>query len=71
MKRALKVIGALIVLLVAVGVGWLLAASGAGRAADPASLTDLERGFAQRMQNVALEGQIVEPEFHHRRTGAP
>ncbi len=59
MKRALKVIGALIVLLVAVGVGWLLAASGAGRAADPASLTDLERGFAQRMQNVALEGHFT------------
>ena len=59
MKSVLKVIGRFIVLLVAVGVGWLLAASGAGRAADPASLTELERVFAERMQNVALEGHFT------------
>ena len=70
MKSALKVIGALIVLLVAVGVGWLLAASGAGRAADPASLNELERAFAERMQNVALEGHFT-VEGRERRDGNP
>ena len=70
MKSVLKVIGGLIVLLVAVGVGWLLAASGAGRAADPASLTELERVFAERMQNVALEGHFT-IEGRERRDGNP
>ena len=70
MKRALKVIAALIVLLVAVGVGWLLAASGVGRAADPASLNELERAFAERMQNVALEGHFT-VEGRERRDGNP
>ena len=70
MKRALKVIAALIVLLVAVGVGWLLAASGTGRAADPASLNELERAFAERMQNVALEGHFT-VEGRERRDGNP
>ncbi len=59
MRSALKGIGALAVLLVAVGIGWLLAATGVGRAADVASLTDLERTFAERMQNVALEGHFT------------
>ena len=70
MKSVIKVIGGLIVLLVAVGVGWLLAASGAGRAADPASLTERERVFAERMQNVALEGHFT-IEGRERRDGNP
>ena len=59
MRKTLKAIGALAVLLVAVGIGWFLAATGVGRAADPASLTELERAFAERMQNVALEGHFT------------
>ena len=70
MRSALKGIGALAVLLVAVGIGWLLAATGVGRAADVASLTDLERTFAERMQNVALEGHFT-IEGRERRDGNP
>ena len=70
MGSALKGIGALAVLLVAVGIGWLLAAIGVSRAADVASLTDLERTFAERMQNVALEGHFT-IEGRQRRDGNP
>ena len=70
MRSALKGIGVLAVLLVAVGIGWLLAAIGVGRAADVASLTDLERTFAERMQNVALEGHFT-IEGRQRRDGNP
>ena len=59
MRIALKGIVALAILLVAAGIGWSLAATGVGRAADPASLTDRERAFAERMQNVALEGHFT------------
>ena len=70
MRSALKGVGALAVLLVAVGIGWLLAATGVGRAVDSASLTDLERAFAERMQNVALEGNFT-IEGRERRDGNP
>jgi len=70
MRNALKGIGALAVVLVAGGIGWSLAATGVGRAADPASLTDLERAFGERMQNVALEGHFS-IEGMERRDGNP
>ena len=70
MRTALKGIGALAVLLVAVGIGWAFAATGVGRAADPASLTDRERAFAEQMQNVALEGHFT-IEGQERRDGNP
>ncbi len=70
MRIALKGIVALAILLVAAGIGWLLAATGVGRAADVASLTDLERTFAERMQNVALEGHFT-IEGRERRDGNP
>ena len=70
MRNALKGIGALAVVLVAGGIGWSLAATGVGRAADPASLTDRERAFAERMQNVALEGHFS-IEGVERRDGNP
>ena len=70
MRSALKGIGALAVLLVAVGIGWFLAATGVGRAADVASLSDLERTFAERMQNVALEGHFT-IKGRQRRDGNP
>ena len=57
---------AFVVLLAAVfGAGWLLATSGAGRGVDPASLTDLEREFAENMQNVVLEGFFTIERRHH------
>ncbi len=39
-------IGGGVLFVVAVGLGWPLGATGTGRAADPAPLTVLERGFA-------------------------
>ncbi len=38
------------------GAGWIVASSGVGRSVDPASLSDLERDFAERMNNVVLVG---------------
>ena len=57
-SRRLMGIG-LVIVLVALGVagGWLAGRLGLGaRAVDPASLSELERGFAERMENVALVG---------------
>ncbi len=70
MKGALKIGGGVVVVLLALGTGWLLGATGSGRAADPASLTDLEREFTERMQNVALEGHFT-LEGVERRDGNP
>ena len=70
MKGSLKIVGGLMVVLLALGVGWLLGTTGTGRAADPASLTDLEREFTERMQNVALEGHFT-IEGVERRDGNP
>ena len=70
MKRAVMLGGALVVLLATFGIGWLVSASGAGRAADPASLSDLERAFTDRMQNVVLEGYFT-LEGRDRRDGNP
>ena len=70
MKGSLKIVGGIVVVLLALGVGWLLGTTGTGRAADPASLTDLEREFTERMQNVALEGHFT-IEGVERRDGNP
>ena len=40
-------------------VGWVVAKSGAGQGVDPASLTDLEREFTERMQDVVLVGHFT------------
>ncbi len=59
MRRAVTLGGAIVILLGTFGLGWLTSATGAGRAADPASLSDLERDFSERMQNVVLEGHFT------------
>ncbi len=59
MKGLLK-LGIVAVLLAAMfTAGWLVAKTGVGQAVDPASLTDLERDFSERMQNVTLVGQFT------------
>ena len=45
--------------LVGVAIGWGSAKTGVGQAADLASLTDLERAFTERMQNVVLVGEFT------------
>ena len=70
MKGSLKLAGALVVMLVMFALGWVVATTGTGQAADPASLTDLERTFTERMQNVVLVGHFT-LEGRERRDGNP
>ena len=41
------------------GLGWLVAATGAGQDVAPEPLTDLERAFTGRMRDVALVGHFT------------
>ena len=41
------------------GGGWLVGRLGIGAAVDPASLTDLERQFTERMRNVTMIGSFT------------
>ncbi len=59
MGTAFKAIGAFVLTLVVFGLGWLTAATGAGREADLASLSERELAFTERMQNVALRGHFT------------
>ena len=59
MGTAFKAIGAFVLTLVVFGLGWLTAATGAGREADVASLSERELAFTERMQNVALRGHFT------------
>ena len=54
-KMAVVLVG----LVVMFALGWGFARSGVGQAVDPASLTDFERQFTERMQNVALVGHFT------------
>ena len=46
-------------MLVMFALGWVVAKSGVGGGVDPASLTDLERRFTERMTKVALVGRFT------------
>ena len=59
MRGALKLATVVVVLATTFALGWIVAKTGAGQAVDSASLTDLERTFADRMQNVTLVGQFT------------
>lgn len=59
MRGVLKLVSVVVVLALTFGFGWTLAKSGVGQAVDPASLTDLERAFTERMQNVTLVGHFT------------
>ena len=60
MRGVLKLVSLVVVLAVTFAFGWTLAKVGVGQAAvDPASLTDLERAFTERMQNVTLVGHFT------------
>ena len=58
MRGGLKLVVLVVTLAVTFALGWAVGKTG-GEAVDPASLTDLERAFAERMQNVALVGQFT------------
>ena len=71
LRIVLKVLAAGVALLLAFGLGWVgSSVTGIGREAPVASLTDLERDFAERMQNVVLTGHFT-IEGEERRDGVP
>ena len=54
-----KIVVAAAVLAVTLGFGWLMGRAGVGQEVPVASLTELERGFAERMQQVVLVGHFT------------
>ncbi len=59
MKRALRLFGILVLALVLLGAGWLTGRLGYGSVVEPASLSDAERAFAERMTGVSLVGSFT------------
>lgn len=49
----------LVLILLAFGGGWLSGRAGLGMSVDPASLTDLERDFTERMRGAVLVGSFT------------
>ena len=70
MNAVTKIAAAGVVLAAVFGLGWWTAATGTGQEAAPASLTDLEREFTERMRNVVLVGHFT-IEGRERRDGLP
>ena len=70
MNAVTKIAAAGVVLAAVFGLGWWTAATGTGQEAAPASLTDLEREFTERMRNVVLVGHFS-IEGQERRDGLP
>lgn len=62
MPRFSRIVGAVafvILLAVMFGAGWLIGTLGYGSEVNPASLTDLERQFADRMRGVRMVGRFT------------
>ncbi len=59
MRSLLKIALGIAALVVAFGAGWLVTITGTGQAIPLESLSELERGFAERMQNVVLTGHYT------------
>lgn len=58
-KRALRVLGALVLVFALLGAGWLAGRLGYGSVIPPASLPEVERQFAERMKDVSLVGTFT------------
>jgi hypothetical protein len=59
MKRVLKLVLLLVLLLLAGGVGYLMAKLGVGSRVETVNLPEAERLFAERMQNVSMVGSFT------------
>ena len=71
LKMVLKIAAGAVALALAFGFGWVGSSlTGIGREAPVESLTDLERDFAARMENVVLTGHFT-IEGEERRDGVP
>ena len=58
-RRALGIALGVVLLLAIFAGGWLVGRLGIGSVIDPASLTDLERQFADRMSDVTMVGSFT------------
>jgi hypothetical protein len=58
-SRVLRVALIAVLALVLFGSGWLVGRLGIGSVVDPASLSDAERQFAERMRNVTMVGTFT------------
>jgi hypothetical protein len=58
-RRVLGSAAVVVLLLLTFGGGWLAGRLGIGSAVNPASLTDLERQFTERMRDVSLVGSFT------------
>jgi hypothetical protein len=58
-RRFLKITIGIVLLLAIFGGGWLVGRLGIGAAVKPASLTELERQFTERMRDVSLVGSFT------------
>jgi len=68
--RSAQVVVSVVALAVMFGLGWVVAKTGAGQAVPTESLTDLERQFTERMQDVVLVGNFT-IEGRETRGGSP
>ena len=68
--RSIRVVVSMVALAVMFGLGWVVAKTGAGQAVPTESLTDLERQFTERMQDVVLVGNFT-IEGRETRGGSP
>jgi hypothetical protein len=59
MKSLLKLVLLLVLLLFAGGVGFVMAKLGVGSRIETVNLPDVERQFAERMQNVSMVGSFT------------
>ena len=59
MRGMLKFVSLVVVLALTFALGWTVATTGGRPAVEQASLTDLERAFAERMRNVTLVGRFT------------
>ena len=59
MSRGVRIGAAVVALAVMFALGWGVAKTGIGQAVPLESLTDLERAFTERMQNVVLVGHFT------------
>ena len=57
--RILRLALTVVLMVVMFAVGWVVAKTGMGAAVDPASLTDLERQFAERLSGSSLVGRFT------------
>src|SRR4029450_2769102 len=57
--RLVRFLIAVVLILFAFAVGWLAAKTGLGSTVNPASLTQLERHFTERMEDSALVGRFT------------